>query len=316
MRPYAEFSLPTTLPHQGLPLETICQPLFRPQPYQGSRSAPPHQLATLLPISGTRITLRSICRCRPECSAPRLDPIRVSCSPRRAGMEASHRTTCFTRCNWVRHIHGDSPRSSSIRLRGFSHNTMLFHLISLRSNSLLAQALAPLISKTCWQRSLQAYQGDRLDVIDMFVDILGTYVKSSFICKRILQCFLVYTMLPLKEYFSLLPYLSLLLIANFVVLPRSASWLGSNTSQRVSQDRPEHPFLTPITSDPLLTMACEVAGTAFVIAWWSTRIRRWWFPPVRDAQVGESELLARQSRDQVQFKVSAKVIILSTATWP
>ncbi|WVR08696.1 hypothetical protein IAU60_005754 [Kwoniella sp. DSM 27419] len=66
--------------------------------------------------------------------------------------------------------------------------------------------------------------------------------------------------LPLHEYFSLHAYLSTLLVSVFIFLPRSTLWFIEEGSQRSSADRPEHPFLTPITSRPLTTMTWDVLG--------------------------------------------------------
>lgn len=79
--------------------------------------------------------------------------------------------------------------------------------------------------------------------------------------------------LPLKEYFALQNYLACLLCASFVFLPRSSIW--GNFSQKSSADRPEHPFLTPITSRPLVTMAWDLAGLAIIIMWWGQHLSSW-----------------------------------------
>jgi phosphatidylinositol glycan class F len=81
--------------------------------------------------------------------------------------------------------------------------------------------------------------------------------------------------LPLKHYFALLSYLSSLLVANFLFLPRSSSWKRAPLAQRSSADRPEHPFLTPLTSDPIHTMAWHLLGLAVCLAWWSQHLRTW-----------------------------------------
>jgi hypothetical protein len=80
--------------------------------------------------------------------------------------------------------------------------------------------------------------------------------------------------LPLREYFALLSYHSALLVASFLFLPRSTK--GTRLSQRSSADRPEHPFLTPLTADPLRTMAWHVVGLAVCMAWWGQHLRTWW----------------------------------------
>jgi hypothetical protein len=79
--------------------------------------------------------------------------------------------------------------------------------------------------------------------------------------------------LPLREYFALLSYHSALLIASFLFLPRSTK--GTRLSQRSSADRPEHPFLTPLTANPLRTMAWHVVGLAVCVTWWGQHLRTW-----------------------------------------
>ena len=85
--------------------------------------------------------------------------------------------------------------------------------------------------------------------------------------------------LPLKQYFLLLTSQSCLLIASLLYLPRSSSWLfgpAERQPQRSSADRPEHPFLTPLTADPLSTMMCVVGGTFVIMVWWGQHMRTWW----------------------------------------
>ncbi|GFZ51415.1 hypothetical protein JCM24511_09177 [Saitozyma sp. JCM 24511] len=80
--------------------------------------------------------------------------------------------------------------------------------------------------------------------------------------------------LPLREYFALLSYHSALLVASLLFLPRSTK--GARLLQRSSADRPEHPFLTPLTADPLRTMAWHVVGLAVCMTWWAQHLRTWW----------------------------------------
>ena len=84
--------------------------------------------------------------------------------------------------------------------------------------------------------------------------------------------------LPLAKYASNLAFLTFLLTSTTVFLPRSSK---SGLAQRSSADRPEHPFLTPLTADPLRTMVLEVGGVGVVMAWWGTRMRGWWFPRLK-----------------------------------
>ncbi|WVQ95316.1 hypothetical protein IAU59_002411 [Kwoniella sp. CBS 9459] len=124
--------------------------------------------------------------------------------------------------------------------------------------------------------------------------------------------------LPLKEYFALHAYLSTLLILSFVFLPHSTPYvllkLGADSHdksharvhvQSSSADRPEHPFLTPITSQPAVTMLWDVLGMTVCMAWWGARMLRW--SASSDGRiggkgqaernlVGENEVSERQAR--------------------
>lgn len=81
----------------------------------------------------------------------------------------------------------------------------------------------------------------------------------------------------LKDYFSSLAYLSLLLGACLVLLPRSSTYFyASEPVQRSSTDRPEHPFLTPITANVPATLGWELVGLVITMAWWGGKVSRWW----------------------------------------
>jgi hypothetical protein len=40
-------------------------------------------------------------------------------------------------------------------------------------------------------------------------------------------------------------------------------------------DKPQHPFLAPITARPVLTLAWACLGAALLIPWWAGSLRRW-----------------------------------------
>jgi len=91
------------------------------------------------------------------------------------------------------------------------------------------------------------------------------------------------TAFPLASYLSIHLLLSSFLLFSFGFLPQSdAFWRNPSSGaqgalkQTVSADRPEHPFLTPITSDPFKTMIFEVIGASFCMVWWSGHLRSWW----------------------------------------
>jgi phosphatidylinositol glycan class F len=109
--------------------------------------------------------------------------------------------------------------------------------------------------------------------------------------------------LPLKEYFSSLSFQSLLLTTAFLFVPRSTLWVSTSVNQQVSTDRPEHPFFTPLTSDPVRTMLCNVFGTVVITVWWGSKLRGWMTPVTKPSKVGEAEVELRQNRKQATIQV-------------
>lgn len=102
------------------------------------------------------------------------------------------------------------------------------------------------------------------------------------------------SILPLKDYFASLGYLALLLGSCITILPRSTDYFYSTAgierpapAQVSSADRPEHPFLTPITAQPAATAAWCVGGVAVTMAWWGMKMARWW----GEVAVGQVSLL-------------------------
>ncbi|ORX40910.1 hypothetical protein BD324DRAFT_647814 [Kockovaella imperatae] len=91
--------------------------------------------------------------------------------------------------------------------------------------------------------------------------------------------------LPLAKYASNVVFLSFLLGSTTLFLPRTS--VSTGMVQRSSADRPEHPFLMPLTLDPLRTMLWQTGGTMVVMAWWGTRLRAWWFPRAKKDGVRE-----------------------------
>lgn len=98
------------------------------------------------------------------------------------------------------------------------------------------------------------------------------------------------TAFPLKDYFSSLAYLSLLLSACVVVLPQSTAYfyphaLEVQLARRSSADRPEHPWLTPFTASAAGTVAWVAAGVAITMVWWGGKVGSYWGVQKLDAKV-------------------------------
>jgi len=96
--------------------------------------------------------------------------------------------------------------------------------------------------------------------------------------------------LPLAQYASKQGVLTCLLISSFCLLPRS-KWPYAPATDRAPLDRPEWPFLTPITANPVRSMLYDVLGVSFCMLWWAPTLRAWWSPERladRDARVRQT----------------------------
>ena len=58
-------------------------------------------------------------------------------------------------------------------------------------------------------------------------------------------------------------------------------------------DKPQHPFLAPITARPVLTLAWACLGAALLIPWWAGSLRRW----AHDGTLGARSLQQRLAGD-------------------
>ncbi|KAL4269309.1 hypothetical protein AB1N83_001885 [Pleurotus pulmonarius] len=87
---------------------------------------------------------------------------------------------------------------------------------------------------------------------------------------------------PFAGYTSIVGVHSTLLLFVALFLPRTTILLDPSlapkpvASQLTSRDKPQHPFLEPLTLNPTWTMACVCAGAVVLQAWWGGWIRRWW----------------------------------------
>ncbi|KAG8857064.1 hypothetical protein FRB96_005994 [Tulasnella sp. 330] len=85
--------------------------------------------------------------------------------------------------------------------------------------------------------------------------------------------------LPLARYTSILGTQCLLLLFTAFFLPRSTTaLLGEDfilKAQHSSLDRPQHPFLQPLTASPTLTLTWLCSGVAAIAFWWAGYMRVW-----------------------------------------
>ncbi|GMK59358.1 hypothetical protein CspeluHIS016_0703730 [Cutaneotrichosporon spelunceum] len=112
----------------------------------------------------------------------------------------------------------------------------------------------------------------------------------------------------LHNYFSALAYLALLLGSCITVLPRSSDYFatgGKRQRQSSSADRPEHPWLTPITASPASTAAWCAAGVAITMTWWGAKMARWW---------GAPETFGQRARDALLATAGTALLLLNALT--
>lgn len=111
--------------------------------------------------------------------------------------------------------------------------------------------------------------------------------------------------LPLPLYLALHVTFSGFLLFSFLFLPRSSNYFGGDVNdQRISADRPEHPFLTPLTSSPISTMLWLDLGIWISVAWWAGHLRAWWDKEKKQGKSALEEVQARNGRSMEMLKVS------------
>ena len=65
-------------------------------------------------------------------------------------------------------------------------------------------------------------------------------------------------------------------------------------------DKPQHPFLNPITARPILTLAWACLGVVLLIPWWAGSLRRW----AHDGTLGSRTVQMRLAGDPHKRRVS------------
>ncbi|WRT70802.1 uncharacterized protein IL334_007801 [Kwoniella shivajii] len=121
-------------------------------------------------------------------------------------------------------------------------------------------------------------------------------------------------MFNLPEYFALHSYLSALLCGSFVLLPRSTPWFVGQPTQSSSADRPEYPFLTPMTSRPLATMVWDLFGMLLCMSWWGSRMRRWWAASVKKVDQVD-DFTERMERNKQMLQCSLSILATSVVIY-
>jgi phosphatidylinositol glycan class F len=107
---------------------------------------------------------------------------------------------------------------------------------------------------------------------------------------------------PILQFTSVLGTYTLLLIFVALYLPRSTTLLSSfiptpAPRPQTSLDRPEHPFLVPLTANPELTLSWVCLGSWVLVAWWGGWVRGW-------RRSERKEKVAREARTRRKIEVS------------
>lgn len=88
-------------------------------------------------------------------------------------------------------------------------------------------------------------------------------------------------LLSMAGYFSVVGVHTTLWVFVAFYLPRTTfladlASLELGESQISSRDRPQHPFLAPLTANPASTLLYICAGGIILQSWWAEWMRNWW----------------------------------------
>lgn len=119
---------------------------------------------------------------------------------------------------------------------------------------------------------------------------------------------------PFARYTSIVGVHTTLLMFTVLFLPRTPAVLELTRSlvdagQLTSKDRPQHPFLEDLTSNPASTVASISAGAVMLQGWWGGWVREWWLDYVLDGSSNERRL-EKVKINQSKLKVSAIAITI------
>ena len=99
---------------------------------------------------------------------------------------------------------------------------------------------------------------------------------------------------------------TVLIVSSFLLLPQTA--LLDPVEPTRNLDKPQHPFLAPLTARPELTAAWSSVGSALVVGWWAGSIREW----VREGKMGLG--VSERMRDFGQRKVCRLPLVYDSLT--
>ena len=102
-----------------------------------------------------------------------------------------------------------------------------------------------------------------------------------------------------KQYPPLILVHVLLLSAALVLLPQTPLPDLPLPPPPRGLDKPQHPFLAPITARPVLTLAWACLGATLLVPWWAGSLRRW----VHDGTLGSRNIQLRLRGDPHKQRV-------------
>ncbi|GAV98927.1 phosphatidylinositol-glycan biosynthesis class f [Lentinula edodes] len=122
---------------------------------------------------------------------------------------------------------------------------------------------------------------------------------------------------PFARYTSVVGVNSSLMVFVGLFLPRSTTLFDgakSNAStQATSRDRPQHPFLEPITANPVSTLVYVCLGVIVLQAWWSAWLRDWWIDYSLKG-TRDDKKMQKQSLDRRKLSQLGKAWIFAAGT--
>lgn len=101
--------------------------------------------------------------------------------------------------------------------------------------------------------------------------------------------------LPGNSYIPVVGVHTTLLLFSGLFLPRTTflrdiAGVQIDPTQHSSLDRPQHPFLEPLTSSPLSTLVYICVGATVLQGWWAGYVRDWWSLSVIEGSENEKRL--------------------------
>ena len=81
---------------------------------------------------------------------------------------------------------------------------------------------------------------------------------------------------PYGRYVSTVVVYCVILLSSVLILPHIASVLVDVKPEQLSSlDKPQHPFLVPLTAKPVLTVAYAVIAALVLQIWWARCLIKW-----------------------------------------